>query len=145
MSRRVISRVKPGKLNAYNVMTWGVARGLKQCGNVHVFVEFWPAHLLVVHGNGEVLALRCRSCLKDRKPVQREWDRPTVGEVQDHVGTDESYVNRIGLHGYLPNEKSHDRIARSGVGFKNSGGGRFFSIQVVAGGVRGPGLSRVDQ
>ena len=91
MSRSVISRVNPGKFNASRLMTRGVAQGLKQCGNVHVFVEFWPVHLLVVHGNGEVLALRCRSCLKDRKLVQREWDRPTVGEVQDHVGTDESY------------------------------------------------------
>jgi hypothetical protein len=122
MSRSVISRVNPGKFNASRLMTRGVAQGLKQCGNVHVFVEFWPVHLLVVHGNGEVLALRCRSRLKDRKPVQREWDRPTVGEVQDHVGTDESYINRIGVHGYLPNEKSHDRIGRSAVGFKNSGG-----------------------
>jgi len=122
MSMSVISTVDPGKFNACRLMTPGVARELKQCGNVHVFVEFWPVHLLVVHGNGKVLALRCRSCLKDRKPVQREWDRTTVGEVQDHVGTDESYVNRIGLHGYLPNEKSHDRIARSAVGFKNGGG-----------------------
>ena len=122
MSRSVISRVEPGRLNAYTLMTPGVARELKQCGNVHVLVEFWPVHLLVVHGNGKVLALRCRSCLKDRKPVQREWDRTTVGEVQDHVCTDESYINRIGVHGHLPNEKSNDRIGRSAVGFKNGGG-----------------------
>jgi hypothetical protein len=122
MSRSVISTVEPGKLNAYKLMTWGVARELKQWGNVHVFVEFWPVHLLVVNGNGEVLALRCRSCLKDRKPAQREWDCPTVGEVQDHVGTGESYINRIGVHGNLRNEKSHDRVGQSALGFKNSGG-----------------------
>jgi hypothetical protein len=122
MSRSVISRVESGRLNAYKLMTSGVARELKQCGNVHVLVEFWPVHLLMVHGNGEVLAVRCRSGLKNRKPVQREWDRTTVGEVQDHVGTDESYINRIGAHAYLSNEKSPGRIARSAVEFKNSGG-----------------------
>jgi len=81
-----------------------VEQGQKQRGNVHVFVEFGPEQLLAVHRDSEVLTLRYRGCLQNRKPVQRELHRSTVGQVEKQVRAVEAHVQRSAFHGRLPNE-----------------------------------------
>jgi hypothetical protein len=82
-----------------------VSRGLKQGGDVHLFVQFRPVQLLAVQRDCEMPVLRCCRCPQDREPVQWKLDSPTVSQVDKQVPAVEMHTYHPAVHGRLLNEK----------------------------------------
>lgn len=80
-------------------MIRGTALNGKQRGDVYVFIDLRPEHLLPVHRDGEVFPFRCCGCLQDWKPVKGELNRSTVEQVKKKVPAVEMDVNRCDFHG----------------------------------------------
>src|SRR6201991_4771898 len=75
----------------------------------------------MVHRDGEMFALRCCRCLKDRKPAQWKWNGLTVGQVQKQVCAVEVHINRSAFHSHVLSESHPPTIGCSGVAFKEGG------------------------